>query len=343
MQINKRLINFIRLVFLQLIFTIASFNCNSQSASKNEQSIKGKLQLDSVWEPVVYLSHIPTFKDMYTMSNEMIIAESKIDSFGNFHFSSKALPINDNLYRIHVSKKEAPAASLIIGGKEENHIFFIANQNTQIFITNTSSDSLFNKHSINGYLPNYDLKIINDIIYKSEHAKTNYGALKKEFVTKTIHEQLRHIADTSSHPIVSLYALNNSKFESTFLENQKFYENYLIKWEHEDSAYFKELRVKFPKEDNKSIFRFIVIGIFFFLFGFVINYFFGVKRRKSNNLLKSLSIQERKIFSLLKDGKSNKEISDELNIGLSTVKSHASNIYAKLGIKSRKEILDINL
>jgi len=52
----------------------------------------------------------------------------------------------------------------------------------------------------------------------------------------------------------------------------------------------------------------------------------------------ALSIQERRVFQLVSEGKSNKEISAELNIGLSTVKSHVHSIYGKLGIKSRKEI-----
>jgi DNA-binding NarL/FixJ family response regulator len=43
------------------------------------------------------------------------------------------------------------------------------------------------------------------------------------------------------------------------------------------------------------------------------------------------------------NGKSNKEISDELNIGLSTVKSHVNRIYSKLEIKSRKDILNLNI
>ena len=343
MQKDKRSKYFKRLVVLQLIFALASFNCYAQSTSKNEQTIKGKLQLDSIWEPVVYLSHIPTFKDMYTMSNEMIIAQSEIDSNGYFQFSSKALPIADNLYRIHLSKKEAPAASLIIGGKEENHVFFIANQQSNININNSSRDSLFNPYDIQGYQPNSDLKVITNLIYQGDHNTSKYGSIKREFVNKTINEQLRHIADTSSHPLVSLYALNHSKFESTFLENQKFYENYLRKWEKDNSTYFKELRIKFPKKEKTGLLVFVLIGIFFFTLGFIINYVFNKKAKNSNHQLKSLSVQERKIFTLLKDGKSNKEISDELSIGLSTVKSHASKIYSKLGVKSRKEILDINL
>ncbi|MCX6223390.1 MAG: helix-turn-helix transcriptional regulator, partial [Bacteroidia bacterium] len=54
----------------------------------------------------------------------------------------------------------------------------------------------------------------------------------------------------------------------------------------------------------------------------------------------TLTVQERKIFSLLKDGRSNKEISEECGISLSTVKSHVNNIYSKLNISSRTDVMD---
>ena len=152
---------------------------------------------------------------------------------------------------------------------------------------------------------------------------------------------LRQIADTSSHPIVSLYALHNSKFESTFLSNQEFYENYLKKWEREDSTYFQALRAKLPKKENSNLYWYITIGCSFFLLGFILNYYLNPKFKKNNIQLKSLSVQERKIFLLIQSGKSNKEISEEYNIGISTVKSHVSNIYSKLNIKSRKEAMNI--
>lgn len=75
-----------------------------------------------------------------------------------------------------------------------------------------------------------------------------------------------------------------------------------------------------------------------FLFGFLVSKFFYSKVKDKK--YKSLSIQERKIFAFLKNGKFNKEISDQLHIGLSRVKSHITNIYSKFGVKSRKEILD---
>jgi len=51
-----------------------------------------------------------------------------------------------------------------------------------------------------------------------------------------------------------------------------------------------------------------------------------------------LSTQEQKIFRLMHEKKSNKEIAAELFISLSTVKTHINAIYNKLSIASRKEI-----
>lgn len=321
-----------------LIIILISLNTFSQSNSKNESVIQGKLHLDSIWKPVVYLSHIPTFKEMYTMSREMIFAETNIDSLGYFKFSLKDFPEQDNFYRLHISKKGAPAASLIIGGKEENHIFFIANNKENINIKNTEN-GLFKPYQINGYSPNNSLQKVDSIInHVEEH---DYSLVKKEFITKTIYDKLRHVADTSNHSIVSLYALHHSKFESTFLSNQNFYKNYLDKWKDENSTYFQELRTKLPKEENSNAMIFLAIGISFFILGFVFNYQFNLKRKQKNNKLKLLSVQERKILKLLKEGKSNKEISEEYNIGMSTVKSHVSSIYCKLNLKSRKEVMDI--
>lgn len=64
-----------------------------------------------------------------------------------------------------------------------------------------------------------------------------------------------------------------------------------------------------------------------------------VKTRKDPDSL--LSIQEQKIKELIIAGKSNKEIGAELFISISTVKTHVSNIYQKLGVRSRKDLINI--
>ncbi len=54
--------------------------------------------------------------------------------------------------------------------------------------------------------------------------------------------------------------------------------------------------------------------------------------------LKLLTNNELKISELCAAGKSNQEIADELFLSVHTVKKHLSNIYKKLGIKSRNEL-----
>jgi DNA-binding CsgD family transcriptional regulator len=63
------------------------------------------------------------------------------------------------------------------------------------------------------------------------------------------------------------------------------------------------------------------------------------KQLTSGRLETVLSIREEEIFQLIVDGKSNKEIGDLLNISVNTVKFHVKNIYEKLQVKSRKEVL----
>jgi len=317
---------------------LASVSVWAQSNSQAKAEIRGKILLDSIWHPVVYISHIPTFYDMYTMSNNMIIAESPLDEEGNFHFLTSFLPEKDNLYRLHISKKGAPAASLIIGGKDENHLFFIANNESEIFISNESPTNPVSRFKIEGYRPNDDLRSIDDIVATSENLEN--PPVSKEFVSRTINEKLRIMADTSSHPIVSLYALYQSNFETTYLENQLFIENYLKKWEDEESTYFQSIRSRFIQEKKSNFYIYFIIGVVFFVMGIVIQQYIFRRRKRNRAQLQTLSIQERKIFQLIQSGKSNKEISEEYNIGLSTVKSHVSNIYTKLNIKSRKEAID---
>ncbi len=310
-----------------------------QSTSKQKSGIQGKLQLDSIWNPVVYLSHIPTLNDMYTMSNGMIISEAPMDSLGNFSFATQYFSEEDQLYRIHVSKRNSPAASLIIGGKEENHIFLIGNKNVSITIENVPGNPPFYPVAISGYEPSKEIREIDHIYSYVDSTHFGGSSMKGEFVTQAIYEKLRYVADTSSHSLVSLYALQKSKFESNYPLNKSYYEAYLKKWRRENSTYFKAFKTQLPR-DNSNYYTYIIIGLGFFILGFVLNHFLKRKRKKQANPLHKLSVQERKILEEIKQGRSNKEISEAFNIGLSTVKSHVSNIYTKLNIKSRKEAMD---
>lgn len=63
------------------------------------------------------------------------------------------------------------------------------------------------------------------------------------------------------------------------------------------------------------------------------------KYTKIESKLLELSLRQKAVFDLIVKGKSNKEITAELNIELSTLKTHINQIYKILGIKSRRETI----
>ncbi|HZP56816.1 MAG TPA: response regulator transcription factor [Dehalococcoidia bacterium] len=60
-------------------------------------------------------------------------------------------------------------------------------------------------------------------------------------------------------------------------------------------------------------------------------------QRKDDDPLSSLTEQEHKILTLIADGKTNKEIADEVYLSDKTVKNYVSNILSKLNLRRRSE------
>ena len=57
----------------------------------------------------------------------------------------------------------------------------------------------------------------------------------------------------------------------------------------------------------------------------------------------SLTDAERKVLALMKQGLSNTEIAAQLGVSASTIKTHASNMFAKMGVGSRVEAVTLGL
>jgi DNA-binding NarL/FixJ family response regulator len=55
-----------------------------------------------------------------------------------------------------------------------------------------------------------------------------------------------------------------------------------------------------------------------------------------------LTAREAEVLQLLQDGMTNAQIAHELSIGLETVRTHARNIYRKLGIKTRRDLANFS-
>lgn len=327
----------------QIYFVLVLINLLIQNTSA-QSKIEGHIIIDtSIWSPIVYLSLIPDFDQMNTMTVEMIIDQTKIDESGYFSFSTQYLPKDDRLFRIHISKRNDPPASLSIGGKDENHLFFIANRQSGILLTDTSTVDFIKSFILNGHPANKGFQEINQIVSYIDSIGFTGSAIKTDLIKNAVNDKLRLFADTCTNPVIALYALYKSQFEKNYPINEQYYNKFLKRWKNEKSTYFVEFREKIPYKRNDSIFIYLLLCCSFFILGYVSRLRIKKHNEIDKNVIKDLTNQERKILLLMKEGKSNKEISDGLSIGLSTVKSHVYSIYSKLDIKSRKDILNLNM
>lgn len=327
------------LFFLLITFLFSQSLVFGQN--KNQTTISGNLFLDDSWDSVVYLSYIPTFDDMYLMSNDMIIAQTAIDSTGHFEFDINFLPPENKLYRLHIIKKGDSPTSLIIGGRNENHLFLLANNQSKITVSTSFSYPPFKNVLFKNSQENRYFQQIRNIVLIRENSFSDNSVAKRELIEKNIEKDLLAIADTSSFPLVSLFAIYESDFERNYASNVVFYNAYFKKWKNIDNKYFRSLKKQLPIQQNSKIAALIFILLFLTLLILLI--LFKKKEFNQKRNFKNLSLQERKIFELLRKGATNQEISDQCLISISTVKSHVSNIYSKLNIKSRKDIMNLEL
>jgi len=63
----------------------------------------------------------------------------------------------------------------------------------------------------------------------------------------------------------------------------------------------------------------------------------GAQQGKEKSKISTLTNQQRKILFMLADGLLNKQIAYDLNLSESTIKSHVSTIFLKLGVKNRTQ------
>ncbi|MBN2615971.1 MAG: hypothetical protein JXR71_09790 [Bacteroidales bacterium] len=309
-----------------------------QGVADTSGSIRGTLLLDRSWDRTVYVSLVGTFEKEYTVSDNMIIASAPIDSLGRFFLPLGSLPAGWSLLRLHVVKAGDPPASLIIGGLDENFCFIVANRSSRIVLKNTLGKPVFQNLSFSGAPYLKTMEYITNLSDYPNSLDYAHSPIKKEFVEEVVTEKLKFIADTCTNPLVSLYALYQTDFAADYAKHPAYYKKYLSRWSSNQSPYFKSFRRQFPLSERllwpwAVLFLLLAGGVAAFL------YF----RNRHGRRLKTLSVQERRIFELLQKGATNQEISDQCNIELSTVKSHVSSIFSKLNIRSRKEVMDIKV
>ena len=313
------------------------------SSSNAQHKIIVDIETDTTeWTSIAYLSLIPDFNHLNTISNSQIIEQSGINREGLYEFNTEYLPEDEHLYRVHFSKKGDPPASLIIGGKDHNHFFLFAARYSEVSVTLNSGNKFLNGLSFEGYKPNKALDNINAWLETLDSIDQNGNIVNREYATEAVYSDIKSFADTCSFPLLSLYVLYNINYAKDYDNNPGFYRRYLRKWRSQTSPYFSEFRSSIRGETKPALLIFATGGSVLILTILVMIIYQKHRKNKNKNPFSDLTIQERKIFDLLRQGKSNKEIAQECSVSVSTIKSHVNSIYSKLKVRSRRDILDID-
>ncbi len=316
--------------------------CQAKAFSDTVGHITGKLFLDDTWDRHIYVSHIKTLEKEYSVSNTIVVASAVIDNLGNFKIKLDQIPSTWSILRLHIVKKGVSPNSLVIGGRDENYYFLIAKRNSEIKLSNTAGNPIFENTKIEGAPYMNTFNYIRKLSRYPNTIDFDNSLIEKAFIEDVVYQKLKVVADTCKNPLVSLYALSQTDFQLDYNQDPIYYDAYLSKWDAENSTYFNSFRSKFPNTSALPFTQTFLKYIFFFIsIGILIIGVFVYKKRGPN--INILSIQERKILNLIRKGLSNKEISSECNIELTTVKTHVGNIYSKLNIKSRKEAYSLKL
>lgn len=325
-------------------YTLVFLALSSVAVGQDGYEIKGHVSLDDSWNQVVYLSLIEAFDELTTISGEMIIGQADISEDGEYRFQGNYLPLGDRVYRVHVCKKGDPISTIIIGGKEHNHAHF-AMRPGDLITLNSKPGQVFREVEVTGNPANEFLVMTNQIMDRDRSSAIK-STLSVRLKGEETANELLDLIKGCSYPLGRFYAAFYllDRFDNTTAVDQLY--GYLSTEPMTKSPYYEEvaalLEYKVPpasEDQNGTNSRLmgllLVIPVAFGMGWFLIN---KNNTQEGIDPLTDLSVQERKVMALLADGLSNKEISAELGIGVSTVKSHVHKIYKKLNINSRKDV-----
>ncbi len=311
------------LLIVSIVIIMAIHNSSGQVI------IEGSIQLDSSWYPSIYVTEMPSLYDMYLSAENDIIDSSGINAQGKYRLEFS--PRNSSgLIRIHVRKYNDPVATLIIGSNEENHTF-IGYKNGDRMQLELNDGLPWDDYGSNTNL-NRHLKKVNEIV--EYHTSLDDQATKDEDKLKIRNasaEALINYADTSQSILGSIYAAH--------MADEGFNRETVLKaMEGIHSRLGDHPYLEVYPFERKTLFlkRFLYFLGILIVIPLLVSAFRFFSKLKTRRKYLRLSPRESEVFTLIRSGKTNKEIASQLNVEISTVKSHVNSIYNKLGIKSRK-------
>ncbi len=306
---------------------LLSCGIQAQTAISGKLDLKG--QVTKEYKVYLYKLSLEGIKNS-KMAKE--IAWSPLGTDGTFSFNSKLLSSQDAFYQLHLNRLGIIHNDTIAKSKP----FILSSRDRVNF---ESGIQHFAKYSTTN-IADKEWKRLRDFEQRLQKADNKFKHNDKE--------RKSYLKDSLRILIVKLIAVQqledknlldqdiakNSKYYLSLLEELK--ESKLPSTEYQFFEKKLAFLTKKVVEQKYAWSRTINIILVLIVFGLIYFTFF---KRKYAEALPELSKQERTIKRLILEGKSNKEIANELFISLSTVKTHITNIYSKLKVSNRQELL----
>lgn len=301
-----------------------------------QNGISGYLSLEDSdhWKSEISLYEVDMNGSQQKVSSDFL-AKVTIDETGYFEFSADLFGKENKFYKIELDPQE-----------ENNFIKF---PTYHIFIL-SHTDSLYFQKS-NQPFGNYTNTNLADLEWQKFNQFESDLNLNDAAIFRKKYKP--YVKDSLQILMVKLIGIQQLKdkrlLEKDIQENPNYYLNLLEDFQSSDlnptdyAHLESEIAMVELTEVNEKyqmslwwngISVFLILGLFFSVF--------QMRKKIKNQLptsLPNLSEREELIKRLILEGRTNKEIASELFISLSTVKTHITSLYKKLGVSGRKEIL----
>ncbi len=266
------------------------------------------------------------------------IALTKIKKNGFFKFDSNLISNKDAMYRLRFNRFDKTVNDTI----QLDHLFLLSNKDSIYF---KKSERPFSEYT-NTNLADKEWQQLRK--FEQQLQKTHYkneGSLSDAYVG----DLKTYAKDSLQILVVKLIGIkqldNRNLLDKDIAKNPSYYTTLLTELKESDiepSEYlFLENKLAFltteAAENKYAASRIINILLVLAILGLVV-FILWLQNNGKSPVVSDLSKREKNIKKLILQGKSNKEIANELFISLSTVKTHITNIYNKLQVSNRQEL-----
>ncbi|WP_420320283.1 response regulator transcription factor [Flagellimonas sp.] len=312
----------------------------------------------------IYLSLVEDYRKTSRIYLEQIISKTTIDSLGFFQFQGDNLSKSNRLYRLHMDgcSDNAGASHFLGTCNSSKSVLFIANNNDALeFPTSFEDQALCTITSTN---PKSSLLL--EVETLKEEMIFDFSDYRSEANRKLNSEKwfasLQKFGQETDEPLVELFIYDflSDKRNETYehylrdVASNNYYDQLLnrLNTSYPNTDFTEQFEAEITVDKQLAGFKgsngwnwkwpiLIFLGLSVALNLYLITTRKSAARANTNDLLQKLTPQEQKIVQQILMEKSNKEIASELFVSHSTIKTHINNLYKKLGVSSRQEIISM--